>query len=311
MPFTDRVRIHVEAGHGGGGCLSFRREAHVPRGGPDGGNGGQGGSVFIEGERALEDLMRYRHEVHHRATPGAGGAGRNRRGRDGADLVLGVPLGTRILRDDELLATITDAGQRVEVARGGVGGVGNRAFRSSTHRAPRETVPGAPGEETWLTLDLRLPVEIGIVGLPNSGKSTVLNAITGARAPIGAYPHTTVEPALGNLEDDDSLLHLVADLPGLDDDGAPRRRSYLEQLAEARVILHCVDGSDERSVAGRLERTRVGIAGFARSDARQLVVVTRGEAARDAPGDAVVFPSDGTGAVELRRRLLELIESGH
>ena len=150
-----------------------------------------------------------------------------------------VPPGTRVLRDGHVIAELADAGDRVPVARGGDGGVGNRAFRSSTRQAPRNTTPGTAGEEAWLTLELRLPVDVGIVGLPNAGKSALLVALTGAAATVAPYPQSTREPAFGPLEDEDANLYLVADLPGLAGDGTPRRDAHLEQLERASVVLHC------------------------------------------------------------------------
>ena len=216
MAFVDRVQIHVEGGRGGAGSLSFRREAHVPRGGPDGGNGGRGGQVRLVGDPTLEDLNEFRNHVHHKAGVGGAGGGRNRRGAAGEDLAVAVPLGTRVIRDGFEIAEIDVADQVVEVARGGDGGVGNRAFRSSTHRAPRETVPAGPGEAAWLTLELRKPVAVALVGLPNCGKSTLMRALTGARVVIGEYPYSTIDPAFGTMEDEAGHLYLVADVPGLD-----------------------------------------------------------------------------------------------
>lgn len=305
MPFTDRAQIHVEGGHGGNGALSFRREAHVPRGGPDGGNGGRGGHVLLRGEAAIADLSRFRNEVHHRAQAGAGGEGRRRKGRDGDDLVVAVPIGTRVLRDGDEIARITEHGQLVDVAQGGRGGVGNRAFRSSTHRAPRETVPGTPGEAAWLTLELRLPVAVAIVGLPNSGKSSLLNALTGARTPVADYPHTTTEPGLGNIEDDGARQYLVVDLPGVGADGEPRRESYLPQLEGAHILLHCVDADDPEAWEARVERVREAIEPFRAPEAEEIIVVTKADRS-DAgpPGAPRVSVLDGTGIEELRSVLI-------
>jgi GTPase len=308
VPFTDRARIHVEGGHGGGGCLSFRRERRIPRGGPDGGNGGRGGTVVLLADRGVSDLSRFRHAVHHRAQAGAPGEGARRHGRAGADLEVRVPPGTRVVRDGELIAALERDGERVPVARGGEGGIGNRAFRSSTHRAPRETVPGAPGEETWLTLELRLPVDVAVVGLPNAGKSALLRALTGAAAAVAAYPHTTTEPELGPLEDPDGRLYLAADLPGLAADGTPRRGSHLEQLERARVVLHCLDAADPEPAEDRLARARAGLAPFAPSEARELVVATRRDLAPPPPGvDAAVSAETGEGVEDLRAQVLELL----
>jgi len=309
--FTDRARIHVEGGHGGAGAVSFRREARTPRGGPDGGNGGDGGSVILVADPGVEDLSRFRHAVHHRAARGAHGEGARRHGRAGPDLEVAVPVGTRVIRDDAVIASLDRPGDRAEVARGGTGGAGNWAFRSSTRQAPRESLPGTGGDAAWLTLELRLPVDVAIVGLPNSGKSALLRALTGAPSPVAAYPYTTTEPVLGPLEDEDGNLYLAADLPGVGADGEARQGSHLEQLERARVILHAVDASDQEPAATRIERVRAAVAPYRGPGARELVVATHGDLA-EAPGlaDAVVDAEGGTGVAELRDRVLAALRDG-
>jgi GTP-binding protein len=308
VAFTDRAKIHVAAGHGGGGCVSFRREARTPRGGPDGGNGGRGGSVFIVADPAVEDLSRYRHAVHHKARPGQPGSGRRRHGKAGEDAELHVPVGTRVLRDDAVIAVLDGAGQREEVARGGEGGVGNWAFRSSTHQAPRESVPGAPGDATWLTLELRLPVDVAIVGLPNSGKSALLCALTGAAVVEAPYPRSTKEPAFGPLEDDYGNVLLAVDLPGVDERGEPRKDGRLGQLERARLIVHCVDASSDEPIGERLDLVRRMISAFASREVQELVVATHGDPASPPPGvDAAVDSATGAGIEALRRRILDLL----
>ena len=305
MPFTDRARIHVEGGGGGNGALSFRREPHVPRGGPDGGNGGRGGGVVLVADPQVTDLSRFRHAVHHRGPSGAPGQGKGRHGKAGADLEVGVPPGTRVLRDGHPIAELARPGERVAVARGGSGGVGNRAFRSSTRQAPRITIPGAAGEEAWLTLELRLPVDVALVGLPNSGKSAVLTALTGAAAVVAPYPHSTLEPALGPLEDADGHLYLVADLPGLAADGTPRRDAHLLQLERARLLLHCVDASGGEPVPALLERARPALSEFAPPGVRELVVATRAGPDESPEGaDLGVDTETGAGVEELRLRVI-------
>jgi GTPase len=309
VPFTERAQINVAGGHGGNGCMSFRREPKIPRGGPDGGNGGRGGRVLLAADEQVTDLSRFRHAVHHRAGDGAHGEGKNRHGHAGADLVVPVPPGTRVIRDGHQIAWLVNPGDTVPVARGGGGGVGNRAFRSSTRQAPRETVPGEPGEEAWLTLELRLPVDVALVGLPNSGKSAVLVALTGAAATVAAWPQSTREPAFGPLEDEDGEIVLVADLPGLAADGSPRPDARLGQLERARVVLHCVDASDPEPAAERIARAEAGLAGLVPAGAARLLVATHA----DAPGadasfaDVAVDTVTGTGIDALRARVLGLL----
>ena len=311
MPFTDRAQIHVEGGHGGNGCLSFRREPHIPRGGPDGGNGGRGGSVVLVADEQVPDLSRFRSAVHHRAAAGGHGEGKARHGRAGGDLLVAVPPGTRVLRDGHTIAELSAPGERVPVARGGDGGVGNRAFRSSTNQAPRTTVPGAAGEQAWLTLELRLPVNAAIVGLPNSGKSALLAALTGAAPVVAPYPQSTREPAFGPLEDGDGNLYLVVDLPGLAADGSPRPDSHLEQLERARVVLHAVDASDPEPVADRLARARAGLDGLMPEGAREIVVATAADPDDPPDGaDAAVEAEEGAGIDALRARVLAELAAG-
>jgi len=308
VPFTDRARIHVEGGHGGAGCLAFRREKYIPRGGPDGGNGGRGGRVFVVADEQEKDLTRFRRAVHHTARSGGAGEGRVKRGRAGDDLEIAVPPGTRVLRDDEVIAELDAPGDRVQVARGGEGGVGNRAFRSSTHQAPRETVPGMPGEEAWVTLELRLAVDVALVGLPNSGKSALLVALTGAGATVAAWPHSTKEPALGPLEDDEGHLFTVIDLPGLAADGTPRDDDHLVQCARARIVLHCVDASEEEPAGDRIARAREGFGPFVREGAAEWVVATHSDPAdRPAWADFAVDSELGEGIGALREALVRAL----
>lgn len=305
MSFTDRVKIHVQGGRGGHGCLSFRREAHTPKGGPDGGNGGRGGDVLLVADDQLTDLTPFRTRVHHKAQAGGAGEGRNRHGRNGDDLEVHVPPGTRVVRDGHEVAMLMEPGDSVPVARGGTGGVGNRAFRSSTHRAPRTTIPGEDGEEAWITLEMRLPVAVAIIGLPNAGKTALLNAITGASATVAPYPHTTDEPALGPLEDEFGVIHLVADLPGLAADGTERRGAALGQLERASVVLHCLDASDPEDPAERLARVRRGVAPYMPGSAREVVVATKCDLAPAPPeADFATSAETGEGITALRDELV-------
>lgn len=306
MSFTDRVTINVRGGHGGAGSVSFRREANTPKGGPDGGNGGAGGSVILRADASTPDLRWYRHAVHHKAPAGEAGAGRKRHGRSGDDLVLPVPVGTRVLRDDQVIATLDTDGDTAEVARGGNGGIGNHAFRSSTHQRPRESVPATPGDETWLVLEMRLDLAAVIVGLPNSGKSTLLNALTGARSPVAAYPRTTRQPEFGPLEDEAGHLMTIADLPGVDEQGQPRPDGRLEQMERARVIIHCVDARDPSTVGDALAAVREGIAPFRREHQQEIVVATMATPGEEPDGvDYMVDAEAGTGIEELRQAILQ------
>jgi GTP-binding protein len=248
--FLDLVKIWVRAGDGGDGAATFRREAHVPRGGPDGGDGGRGGSVVLEvdpGQTTLRDF-RYRH--HFKATPGGRGERARRHGKAGADLALPVPPGTAVIDDatGDLLADLVAVGQSAVVAKGGKGGLGNVHFATSTHQTPRHAQKGLPGEERWLRLELRLIADVGLVGLPNAGKSTLLAALTAARPKIADYPFTTLEPNLGVLDLGlaDERRPTIADVPGLIEgasSGAGLGHAFLRHVERTRVLVHVVDGA--------------------------------------------------------------------
>ncbi len=248
--FLDRVKIWVRAGDGGDGAATFRREAHVPRGGPDGGDGGRGGSVYLvvdPGQTTLRDFQ-YRH--HFRATPGGRGERARRHGKAGEDLELAIPPGTAVIDDgtDALLADLVATGQRALVARGGRGGLGNTHFKTSTHQAPKHAQKGEPAEERWLRLELRLIADIGLVGLPNAGKSTLLAALTAARPKIADYPFTTLEPNLGVLDlgEEDGRRPTIADVPGLIEgasEGAGLGHAFLRHVERTRMLVHVVDGA--------------------------------------------------------------------
>src|SRR5690349_9182152 len=248
--FLDDVRIFVRAGAGGDGASTMRREAHVPRGGPDGGDGGRGGSVYLRvdaGQTALHDF-RYKHHFH--ATPGGRGERQKRHGKSGDDLFLAVPPGTAVLDGDTgaLLADLVAVGQEVMVAKGGRGGLGNTHFATATHQAPKHAQRGEPGEERWLRLELRLIADVGLVGLPNAGKSTLLAALTAALPKIAPYPFTTLEPNLGVLDLglEDGRRPTIADVPGLIEgasSGAGLGHAFLRHVERTRILLHVVDGA--------------------------------------------------------------------
>jgi len=213
--FLDRVKIWVRAGDGGDGAATFRKEAHVPRGGPDGGDGGRGGSVYLNVDPGQTTLRDFQYKHHFKASPGGRGERARRHGKAGDDLILDVPPGTAVLEDGSgaLLADLVATGQRTMVARGGRGGLGNTHFKTATHQAPRHAQKGEPGEERWLRLELRLIADIGLVGLPNAGKSTLLAAVTAAQPKIADYPFTTLEPNLGVMELADERRPTIADVP--------------------------------------------------------------------------------------------------
>jgi GTP-binding protein len=247
--FLDRVKIWVRAGAGGDGAATFRQEAHVPRGGPDGGDGGRGGSIHLRVDPGQTTLRDFRFRHHFRATPGGRGEGARRHGKAGEDLVLDVPPGTAVYDDETgaLIADLLATGQAAMVARGGRGGLGNKHFATSTHQAPRHAQKGEPGQELWLRLELRLIADVGLVGLPNAGKSTLLAALTAARPRIADYPFTTLEPNLGvmDLGMDDGRLPTIADVPGLIEGasaGAGLGHAFLRHVERTRVLVHIVDG---------------------------------------------------------------------
>ncbi len=251
---SDRARIHVQAGAGGDGCTSFRREAHVPRGGPDGGDGGRGGDVLFVCQDSLRDLQAFRRRSHFRAGRGGHGEGALRHGADGHTLVIGVPPGTEVVagEDDgedltgrrwELLAD----GQRATVARGGGGGKGNKRFATATRQAPRFAERGLPGEEGWLELQLKLLADVGLVGLPNAGKSSLLSRLTRAAPKVASYPFTTLSPVLGVLEGEERQL-IIADIPGLIEgasEGAGLGHDFLAHVERTRLLVHVLDVAPE------------------------------------------------------------------
>lgn len=256
--FVDEVDIHVTAGHGGRGCLAFRREKYVPRGGPSGGDGGHGGSIYIVASPHLNTLINFRFHPEFDAERGGHGEGSNRTGRNGQDLELKVPVGTLVYDrtgsptiPQRLIADLAHAGDRLLIAKGGRGGLGNAHFATSTNRAPRKTQPGEDGEEKFLRLELKLLADVGLVGYPNAGKSTLISRISAARPKIGDYPFTTLTPNLGVVGLSDDRSFVVADVPGLIE-GAHRGlglgHQFLRHLERTKVLVHLVDVS---SVTGR------------------------------------------------------------
>jgi GTP-binding protein len=246
MKFVDEVPIVVHAGKGGNGCMSFRREKYVPFGGPDGGDGGDGGSVYLRADESLNTLIDYRYQRQHRAKDGQSGRGANCTGHSGADLVLNVPVGTTAIDEDtgEILGDLTEPGQRLLVAQGGFHGIGNARFKSSVNRAPRQTKPGQPGESRSLRLELKVLADVGLLGLPNAGKSTLIHAISSARPKVADYPFTTLVPNLGVVSVSKMRSFVVADIPGLIEgaaEGAGLGIRFLKHLTRTRLLLHLVD----------------------------------------------------------------------
>lgn len=246
MKFVDEAGITVVAGHGGPGASSFRREKFVPRGGPDGGDGGLGGSVYLVGREGLNTLADFRHTRHFHAENGTRGGGKNCTGRSGEDLHIAVPIGTLVRDGDtgEEIGEVVREGERLLVARGGKGGWGNVRFKSSVNRAPRKTTPGEPGEERALELELQVLADVGLLGLPNAGKSTFLRAVSDARPKVADYPFTTLHPHLGVVRAGENRSFVVADIPGLIEgaaEGAGLGIQFLRHLARTRILLHLVD----------------------------------------------------------------------
>ncbi len=254
MKFVDEARIRVEAGKGGNGCLSFRREKFVPRGGPDGGDGGDGGSVYLTVDSGLNTLVDFRHERLFRAESGRPGMGRNRSGKGGADLYIRVPQGTLVYDADtgELIGDLVQQDKPVCVAKGGFHGIGNARFKSSTNRAPRQTTPGKPGEQRDLQLVLQVLADVGLLGKPNAGKSTLLNQLSAARPRIADYPFTTLYPHLGVVQTGSERSFVMADIPGLiagAAEGAGLGHQFLRHVSRTRALLHLVDAGPQRTAA--------------------------------------------------------------
>jgi GTP-binding protein len=246
VKFVDETSIRVEAGKGGNGCLSFRREKYIPMGGPDGGDGGDGGSIFIVGDEALNTLVDYRFTPQYKAESGESGKGKGCTGRKGESLTLKVPLGTSIYDEDtdELLGDIDSVGEPLMVVRGGWHGLGNTRFKSSTNRAPRKTTPGSEGEARNLRLELKLIADVGLLGLPNAGKSTLIRSVSDATPKVADYPFTTLVPNLGVVRVQENESFLLADIPGLvpgASEGVGLGLQFLKHLSRTRLILHLVD----------------------------------------------------------------------
>jgi GTPase len=318
--FNDRARIRAQAGRGGHGGLSFRREKYVPKGGPDGGDGGRGGDVVLVADPDLRDLSFFQGRKSFRAASGGNGRGANKHGADGDDVLLRVPAGTQVFSDDEqLIADLASPTSRVVAARGGAGGRGNRRFASATRRTPRFAEVGVPGEEVELELRLKLLADAALVGLPNAGKSSLLRRLSNAKPKVADYPFTTLAPVLGTLDAPDGRQLTVADVPGLIEgasEGIGLGHEFLAHLERARLLLHVIDASEEdadgrwRLIDGELAAYGAGLDGLP-----QIVVLNKVDVADDAAFDVederilrVLRTSAVTGAgiEELKRALFEL-----
>ena len=281
MHFLDQAKIFIRSGAGGPGAVSFRREKFVEFGGPDGGDGGKGGDVVFEAVPGLNTLIDFRYTQHFRAPRGKGGSGANRTGAGGKDLVIPVPVGTQILADDDertLLADLTEEGQRIILLEGGMGGRGNASYKSSTNRAPRQHQTGIDGAELWVWLRLKLLADVGLVGLPNAGKSTFLNSVTNAAAKVGDYPFTTLRPQLGVVRHKGREF-VIADIPGLIEgaaEGAGIGDRFLGHVERTRLLLHLVDASgDDPAEAWRIIRDELASYGAGLDSKPEILALTK------------------------------------
>lgn len=276
MKFLDLAKIFVKSGDGGPGCVSFRREKFIEMGGPDGGDGGKGGDVIVEGVDNLNTLIDYRYQQHFKAKRGGHGMGADRSGAKGESVLLKVPVGTQILDEDQqtVLADITENGQRVVLLKGGDGGFGNTHYKSSTNRAPRKSHPGWPGEERWVWLRLKLIADAGLVGLPNAGKSTFLAACTKAKPKIADYPFTTLSPNLGVVRIGGSEF-VLADIPGLIEgahEGKGLGARFLGHVERTGILLHLIDGTEEDvAKAYQIVRKEIEAYGGGLSDKAEII----------------------------------------
>ncbi len=284
MKFLDQAKIYVRSGDGGNGVIAFRREKFMEFGGPDGGDGGRGGDIIFVAAENLNTLIDFRYTQHFRAPKGGNGAGSDRTGAGAPDIVIQVPIGTQIMADDKetLLADLDTPGLRVTLCRGGDGGHGNAHFKTSTNRAPRKASPGWPGEERWVWLRLKLIADVGLVGLPNAGKSTFLSVVSAARPKIADYPFTTLHPQLGVVRLSHAEEFVIADIPGLirgAHEGAGLGDRFLGHVERCAVLLHLVDGAAGNVVrAWRTVRDELEAYGGGLADKPELLVLNKSDA---------------------------------
>lgn len=327
MSFIDQAKFYVKGGDGGNGCVSFRREKYVPKGGPNGGDGGRGGSVIIRATAAQQSLIDFKYRSHFKAQRGGHGQGKDKHGAKGADLVVEVPMGS-VIKDaesEETIIDLTDEGQEYVAARGGKGGLGNPHFASGSNRTPRLATDGKLGEERWLRIELKLIADIGLVGLPNAGKSSLLAKLSAANPKIADYPFTTLEPQLGVLRDKFSDAYIIADIPGLIEDahkGVGLGHEFLKHIERTSIILHVVDISDDehrynhRVIDRELRQYRESL-----SDRIKITVLNKIdlvdpemvlEIAAEYRGDGLeliyISALTGEGLAKLRARLITMME---
>ncbi|MGH6872073.1 MAG: GTPase ObgE [Rhizomicrobium sp.] len=327
MKFLDEAKVYVASGAGGNGCVAFRREKFIEFGGPWGGDGGRGGDVWVEAVENLNTLIDYRYRQHHKARNGGPGMGKDMHGANGEDAVLRVPVGTQIYEEDgeTPVADLAHAGDRVMLLKGGNGGFGNSHFKSATNRAPRHANPGQPGEEKTVILRLKLIADVGLIGLPNAGKSTFLSRVSAAKPKIAGYPFTTLNPQLGMVRVDNSDF-VVADLPGLIEgahEGAGLGDRFLGHAERCNAILHLVDGTQSeivkayKTIRGELEAYGNGLAGKAeivvlnKIDSIPKAALAKKRASLEkASGESVLLMSgvSGEGVDEVLRMLVRLID---
>ncbi|MGB1360607.1 MAG: GTPase ObgE [Alphaproteobacteria bacterium] len=280
MKFLDQVKIHAKSGDGGGGSVSFRREKYIEFGGPNGGDGGRGGDVWVEAVAGLNTLIDYRYTQHFKAKNGNGGMGRDRHGADGQDIILKVPVGTEVLAEDgeTVIADMLEVGQRFRLLKGGDGGRGNASFKTSTNQAPRKFEPGWPGENMWIWLRLKLIADVGLLGLPNAGKSTFLSQVSRARPKVADYPFTTLHPNLGVVYIDQREF-VIADIPGIIEgasEGQGLGTRFLGHVTRCGALLHLIDGTDENVVeAYQTIRREVEKYGDELADKKEIVVINK------------------------------------
>ena len=283
MKFLDQAKVFIRSGDGGAGCVSFRREKFIEFGGPDGGDGGRGGDVWVECVDGLNTLIDYRYQQHFKARPGVHGMGKNRAGARGEDVVLKVPKGTQIFDEDgeTLIADLIEVGERIMLEKGGNGGFGNAYFTTSTNRAPRHANPGLEGKERWLWLKLKLIADAGLIGLPNAGKSTFLAAVTSARPKIADYPFTTLHPGLGVVRSD-TREFVLADIPGLIEgahEGHGLGDRFLGHVERCQVLLHLIDATSEHAgQAYKIVRGELTAYGHGLEDKPEIVALSKVDA---------------------------------